>query len=521
VKINKFKHVKKKIKGIKVKKFIGYTVAIILTFAASYFIFNNTEDVNNIGYKSDVFWSSNNKNAHMLLNRALSRESHISWSTGNHTASPVPCGAIGAEKYTNQLKGIIDNTDIGKVTRQAVKDGVNVILVIGDGMGFNHMSLPIYMRIAEGEKEKTYFEKIMDEGSCGIVFNNPLNGIVTGSATSATALATGYKNVLDIVSIDTNGYPIETNLELAEKLNYVTGLVTDAGITDGTPAAFYAHSYNRNLENQIAEQLSSKNIEVIFGGGAKLFIPKGTELKDFSYFKNTLSTNEASSERNDDINVLSKFEEKGYEIISNKNDLLNLNKKTDKVLGLFNAGGMSAAIDRDFENTGEPSLIEMTEKALEILDDKNKNIFLMVEAGRIDWEAHDNDAGAVYKAVEEMNGMLKVCYDYQKSHKNTLLIFTADHETGGLGISYTKVSKDKLFKKKLESGDVWESNTDPLFFDEFKKLKNQKRAFYRIFGEAQTIDELYKMLQDNTDYKLTYQDAEIIFNTLRGYEKGK
>lgn len=503
------------------KKIIGYAAAVIVTFVVSYFIFNNGKDAEHIGYKNDAFWSANNKHAHMLLNRALSRESHIAWSTGNHTASPVPCGAIGPEKYTKQLNGIIDNTEIGKVTRQAIEDGVNVILVIGDGMGFNHMSLPIYMRIAEQSTEKTYFEKIMDEGSCGIVLTNPLNGIVTGSATAATALATGYKNTLDIVSIDTNGYPLETNMELAEKLNYVTGLVTDAGITDGTPAAFYAHSYNRNLENEIAGQLPLKSIEVIFGGGAKLFIPKGTRLKDFDYYKNSPNINEAESERNDNINLLSQFEEQGYTIISNKNDLLNLNKETGRVLGLFNAGGLSAAIDRDDENTGEPSLIEMTEKAIEILDNKNKNIFLMIEAARIDWEAHDNDAGAVYKAVEEMNSLLKVCCEYQQNNKNTLLIFTADHETGGLGISYTKVSKENLFKKKLKSGDVWESETDPLFFDEFKKLKNQKRAVHRIFGEAKSVDELYKMLQDNFEYKITYQDAEIIFNTLHGYKKGK
>ena len=278
------------------KKFIGYAAAVIITFAVSYFIFSSAKDEDHIGYKNDVFWSANNKHAHMLLNRAMSNESHIAWSTGNHTASPVPCGAIGPEKYTKQLNGIIDNTEIGKIARQAIEDGVNVIMVMGDGMGFNHMSLPIYMRITEQSKEKTYFEKIMDEGSCGIVLTNPLNGIVTGSATAATSLATGYKNTLDIVSIDTNGYPLETNMELAEKLNYVTGLVTDAGITDGTPAAFYAHSYNRNLENQIAEQLSAKNIEVIFGGGAKLFIPNGTLLKDFDYYKNSPGINEAKSE---------------------------------------------------------------------------------------------------------------------------------------------------------------------------------------------------------------------------------
>lgn len=493
--------------------------AVMIFFFIPFLIYCQHDD--HIGYKGDVFWSAKNKHAHLLYNRAISSQSHITWGTGNHTSSPVPLGAVGPGKYINQLKGIIDNTEIGKVTQQAIRDGVNVILMIGDGMGFNHMSLPIYMRIAEGDTQKTYFEKIMDEGAAGVVLTNSLNGVVTCSATSASSMSAGYKNWMEIVSVDTNGYPVETSLELAEKLGYVTGLVTDAGITDGTPAAFYAHTYNRNLENEIAEQLIGHNVEVIFGGGAAKFIPKGTKLKDFDYYKNSPFINEMSSEREDEKNLLTGFENEGYKIISNKNDLINLNNSTEKVFGLFNGGGVSAAIDRDTEKTDEPSLIDMTTKALELLDRKDKNFFVMIEAGRIDWEAHDNDAGAVYKAVDEMNSMLGVCYDFQKLHPNTLLIFTADHETGGLGIAYTKVSEENIFKKKLQSGDIWHSDTDPLLFQQFKKLKSQKRSLYKIFGEAKSDEQLFEMLNYNSDYKITRQDAQIIFDVIHGYKKAK
>lgn len=80
-----------------------------------------------------------------------------------------------------------------------------------------------------------------------------------------------------------------------------------------------------------------------------------------------------------------------------------MDTNTEKVLGLFASGGLSAAIDRDDENTGEPSLVEMAQKSIQILDKDSNNFFVMIEAGRIDWEAHDNDAGAVYKAVDELN----------------------------------------------------------------------------------------------------------------------
>ena len=143
----------------------------------------------------------------------------------------------------------------------------------------------------------------------------------------------------------------------------------------------------------------------------------------------------------------------------------------------------------------------------------------MIEAGRIDWEAHDNDAGSVYKAGAEMNQMLKVCYDFQKKNPNTLLVFTADHETGGLGIAYTDAKEE--YKKQLPSGDEWTSGTDPLSFPQFEKLKDQKKAVYKVFGEAKSAEELYKYVNDNSSYKITMEDAEMIFNKLHGYKKSK
>lgn len=503
------------------KKISSYIVIIGITMLLSYLLFNNNNSY--VGYKADTFYASNSKLAHLMLNRALSRETHIAWGTGNHTASPVPCGAVGPEKYIGKLNGLIENTDIAKVSHQAINDGMNVILVIGDGMGFNHMSLPIYMRIAENSKEKTYFEKILDEGSCGITLNHPVGGFVPGSATTATSLATGIKSYMEVLSVDTNGYPVKTTLELAKEKNYSTALITDAGITDATPAAFYAHSFNRDLENIVAEQLVGKEVDVIFGGGAKRFIPMNKQLKDYKYFVNSNNMNNAYSARKDDKNLLKDFEENNYTIISNKNDLLKLKSNNEtKVIGLFASGGLSAAIDRDNEDTGEPSLVLMAKKALNILKNKDQNYFMMIEAGRIDWESHDNDVGAVYRAMEEMNDILKVCYDeYHNNPKKTLLIFTADHETGGLSISYTKVSDENKFVKKLKSGDEWFSKTDPLFYEKFIKIRNQKRAIYKDLSKAKTADELFKLINDNLDFHITRKDAEVIFKTRHHYKKGK
>lgn len=120
------------------------------------------------------------------------------------------------------------------------------------------------------------------------MLTNPVNGLVTGSAAAATAIATGTKTLLDILGLDQNGNMLETSMELAKKNNYQTGLVTDAGITDATPAGFYAHIHNRDLENEVARQLLESNVDVIFGGAALKFIPQNTKLKDLKDLKTAI-----------------------------------------------------------------------------------------------------------------------------------------------------------------------------------------------------------------------------------------
>lgn len=473
------------------------------------------------GYKGSIFYSGNNKKAHMILNRALSKNSQITWGTGNHTASPIPTGAVGPEKYTNRLSGVIQNTDIAKVTHKALEEGTNVILVIGDGLGFNHMTLPIFMNMADNKSVITYFEKIMNEGSTAVTLTNPARGLVTGSAAAGTAISTGTKTLIDIVGLDSTGGVLKNSVDVAKEHNYSTAIITDAGITDATPAAFYAHIYNRDLENKIAEQLVESDIDLIFGGGAGRFIPSDTYFKDYNYFNFEEKYLNEKSSREDSKNLLNKFIEKGYKFLSTEEELNKLNPSEEKVLGLFAPGGLEAPIDRYYKETKQPSIAAVSEKALKILS-KRKNFFIMIEAARIDWEAHDNDAGAVYHAVEEMNKILEVCYNYYTNNKkNTLLIFTADHETGGFGISYTKVNKENQFTKKLSNGEEWFSITSPLHFSDFRKLKEQKKSIYKIFQNVNSSNELFNEVNNNLPYRISEEDAKVIYNVLKGYNKSK
>ncbi len=476
-------------------------------------------EVNNaiVKYESE-YWIKHSV-AHDLVNRMISDNTQVLWSTNNHTAAPVPLGAVGPKKYTDKLQGILHNDSLGRVIKEAVQEKINVILVIGDGMGNMHMALPIYKRYGEHNKEMTYFEKIMSKGACGYLYTCTARGLVTGSAASGSAIACGQKTQMNMISVDTLGNPMVSSLKLAKENGYQTALVSDAGITDATPAAFYAHSYNRDLESMIASQLSiSEDVDFVFGGGGSQFIPAHSKLSDFYKGKNYP---DFSSARKDSANLFKKFTDRGYNLCFTTDEMNNING--GKAIGLFMGGGLTAKIERNEENKSVPTVKEMADKALELIDNSDNPYFTMIECARIDWESHDNDVVSVYKAVEEMNDVLAEAYQhYLKSPENTLLVFTADHETGGLEIAYKKVSSDKMEKKKLLDNNIWENNTIPLFFRNFSKhMENQDKTMSTIFSQSKTVQELKKNLLDHANIQLTEDQAELLFFAKEGYQKFK
>ncbi|MFA8341493.1 MAG: alkaline phosphatase [Rhodothermaceae bacterium] len=474
------------------------------------------------GYKSDTFWAKS-KFPHLLMNKILGEQTNVVWATGNHTASSVPLGVVGPEKYTSQFKGIIQNVKIAEILKQAVSDKMNVILVIGDGMGINHMTLPVYKNIALKNNKETYFEKIMREGETGIVLTHPHGEVVTSSAAASTAIACGTKTLVGMVGIDAEGTRLESILDVAEKNNLGTGLITEASLTDGTPAGFYGHSSSRHTYTDLARQLIMDNeIEILFGGGGELFAPKGKKLSNNKYFKDINPGLDAPSIRKDDLNLLEEAENKGYKLVGNKAGLDKISADEDKVLGIFSAHGLNATIDRDNENTGEPSLVDLSQKGIEVLSSKENPYFLMIEAARIDWESHDNDLGAVHLAVNEMNDVLEVCYnEYKKNPEKTLLVFTADHETGGLAIAYTKLPRGERPAWNLKSGDRYEKTKNNVSFEQFLKFDKQKSSIYKLFRGAESAEDLYEKLNDNFEFEVSKKEAEILFELISGYRKSK
>ncbi|MDH5432730.1 MAG: alkaline phosphatase [Gammaproteobacteria bacterium] len=288
----------------------------------------------------------------------------------------------------------------------------NVILMIGDGMGPSVMkAYRMYKDNGESNVEnKTEFDHYL----IGSVNTNPndRDGNITDSAASATAYATGIKTYNGAISVDINQKRLETVLEIAKKHGKSTGLVATSEINHATPAAFATHTDSRRNKLEIANQFYDNQInnqpvtDVILGGGLDFFARQ-------------------------DRNLVSAFQSKGYQFVSNKTQLEKVKSDSKKLLGLFAPVAMAKKWDRD-ENT--PSLSLMTDKAIDVLSRNPKGFFLMVEGSQIDWAGHGNDIVSVLSEMEDFEAAVKTAMDFARKDKNTLVIVTADHATGGLSL---------------------------------------------------------------------------------------
>jgi alkaline phosphatase len=351
----------------------------------------------------------------------------------------------------------------------------NIILMIGDRMGPSHVHIAWLYATRQLGKNLVMTE-VMDKGQTAYMVNDTADSTVTESAAAAVQMATGLKVFAKSVGIGPDGKVLKTILEMAKEKEKATGLVTTSGITDATPAGFVAHVAHRSEEEKIADQLVKSDVNILFGGRKEFFLPQSEK-----------------GRRKDGRNLLNDARENGYLVVETAEEM----KKTDgkKILGLFNQSNMLFEIDR--RGSTEPSLAEMTVKALEILSRNKDGFFLMVEAGRIDHAAHHQDIAGVISDTLAFDEAIKVVYEFQKSHPDTLLIITADHETGGLvilpysktGDEYEGINLRAIFQI---NGSHEKRNKELGKDPSLEKIKEVIKKYYGIDlkeEEAKTIKE--------------------------------
>eukprot|EP01133_Synstelium_polycarpum_P016743 gene16743-19903_t len=281
----------------------------------------------------------------------------------------------------------------------------NVIFMVADGFGPAGATLA---RIAK---------KTMDKSKpLGLSMDNYLQGTtrtyssdswVTDSAAAATAYSCGIKSYNGAIGVNTNKTAVGTMYEAAQARGVKTGLVFTTRVSDATPSSFFAHSDSRKNENFITSQLWDKNMTVILGGGG-MYYDKQEELNSKKY---------------------------NYTLVRNRDEMMKV--ENGKILGIFADYNLPFEIDRrTFGAIGIPTLKEMTVKALDLINQNNdKGFMLMVEGSQIDLAGHGNDAaGQIYETLA-FDEAVQAAMDFAEKDGNTIVVITADHETGGLTLA--------------------------------------------------------------------------------------
>lgn len=294
----------------------------------------------------------------------------------------------------------------------------NVIMMIMDGTSIDAITLS---RWYQGKA------LALDPLAAGAVRTYSAESAISDSAPAATAMATGYKSnakyvgvLPSIVSspnvpkVDQKDQmkPIANILEGAKRLGKATGIVATSEIQHATPAAFSSHVINRNHYSDIAEQQVYQGMEVVLGGG-----------------KASLTAGNHKDARNDDEDLIKVIKDKGYDFVKNKQDLMS--SKSNKIWGAFASHSMTYSIDRD-KNSTEPSLGQMTKKAIEVLSRNRDGFFLMVEGSKGDWAAHNNDPIGLISETLAFDAAVQEAVSFAKKNGNTLVIAVADHGNSGL-----------------------------------------------------------------------------------------
>ena len=347
-----------------------------------------------------------------------SSNSSLITDTTSASQSETSAESVSTEENKEKLEWV----DYSEYNLEEDVPAKNVILMIGDGMGKNIIKASEVVKgdklVMSGMKYRTDVTTYSESVTKGYKE-------FTDSAASATAMSTGVKTLNGCVGVDPDGNKLETICEYAQSLDMETGLVARQVVSHATPAGMVAHNSSRDNYQQILREMVRSDVNVMFGGGSQ-------------YYKNK--------------KVKNTVDECGYKYISSEEELNALSKDDDKVLGMFAYDNIGAA-------DMSPSLKKMTSKALDMLDN-DKGFFLMVEGSNIDSYEHNGNMEQVLGQMQGFDQTVDFVLKWAEEHPGTLVIVTADHETGGVTLPDNPKPEDindSCFTSdgKHTNADVW------------------------------------------------------------------
>jgi alkaline phosphatase len=366
-------------------------------------------------------------------------------------------------------------------TQNSVVYPKNIILFIGDGMGLGQISA-LASIIPE-----TNFDRFK---IVGLLKTHSADNYITDSGASATAYSTGVKTNNKFIALSPSGDTLKTVVEYAEEEGKSTGLVVTCQMTHATPASFAAHVDSRYKHDEIARQMASSSVDVLIGGAKEYFIPQDRE----------------GSKRKDDLDLMAQIG-KRMSVISGKNEF-EQDQMTQSFVYLYSMGTPGKRSERPH------TLQMMTEKAIKALSQNKKGFFLMVEGSQIDWGGHDNDMNYLLSEMEDFDQAIGAGLDFALRDRETLVIVTADHETGGLALLGRSEDHSRHEMKSghpkpgTEDADDAEKNTFEI--EHSFASKNHTGIMVPIFAHG-PMAELFGGINDNT-----YVGQQIILFTRLG-----
>lgn len=279
------------------------------------------------------------------------------------------------------------------------KRPLNIILMIADGTGLSQISASQYFNPNASNYDR--FKHI------GLIKTSSSSDLITDSAAGATAFASGIKTYNGAIGVDQDTLAKPTILEQLEQKGYKSGVIATSTITHATPASFYAHVKYRKMEDEIAQALTQSQVDFFAGGGLQHF-----------------------NAREDKKDLLQELRTNGFEVETaalNTDAFLSLDKKYAYLLA---DDGMPKMID----GRG-PFLKNATQLGINYLSQNQQPFFMMIEGSQIDWGGHANDANYLIGEMVDFDDTLGYVLDFAERDGNTLVIVTADHETGGFTLS--------------------------------------------------------------------------------------
>jgi alkaline phosphatase len=377
---------------------------------------------------------------------------------------------------------------------QAAPTAKNVIVLIVDGCSSEQYTFARWYKGAP---------LAFDPYRVGAIKTYIADSVIADSAPAASAFATGVRTSDKFISIGPHAdtlsaeqvspeelryRPLATVLEGAKLLKKATGIVVTSRVTHATPAAYVAHTASRSNEDDIMEQAVHQGIDVVFGGGKRHLIPK--ELK---------------GRRVDGDNLYEDLQRWGYRIVENREALQSI--RAGRVFGMFAPSHMDPEIDRTRLNPDQPTLEEMTRKAIELLSQDPDGFFLMVEGSQVDWACHANDPAYLLSDLLAYDRAVAVALDFAKQDGRTLVLAMSDHNTGGFSIG-NQASNAIYPQMKLEA-----------FLDPFRRMRASSVRIWDLIAPDKTTARVKAVIREGWALDIADEEAEKILALASAYKE--